>query len=603
MWHFLLMLVLFIAVVVLVFILRSTTTPDHGFQYILNTTLQYIPNTILVTNAGWTVDGTTFNANVQKKLDDIYVAQRYNEFGPERYAILFMPGVYDVHVKVGYYTSIIGLGKTPDQVTLTNVEVEDGRNGTALTNFWRSCENVTISPGEGVDVFWRVSQASPLDQVRVPGNLRFSSTDGYSSGGFMSNSVVGNICYNGTQQQWLNLNCSFKLWQDTNWNQVGVGCVGAIADHVQACIDPEGSYTMVGRTPKFVAKPYLFYEDDQYFIMRADCTDGASRGPIVGQGTKIPLDDFFIARPQDGAQKINQALSAGKHLFLTPGIYVLDQPLVVVKDGQMVFGSGMATLQPNSTQPAMIVSSRGARLTNLLFDAGTVGTSVLLQIGAENNSSTTQGSPTDPTVLHNVFGRVGGWNNKCQTDTMVRIYQDYVIGFNVWLWRADHDITGKYGGLGTDQAICQHGLIVDGANVQMYGLFVEHTLREQIIWNGESGSIYLMQSELPYDVDSTWNYPSLKISDNITSFFGVGLGVYCYFKPKFSVKGAQGPRVSSAIECPKNQTDVVVYNACTVALSTFGGITHIVNETGDDTGTDVVARWCSWNSDHCDVHN
>ena len=48
---------------------------------------------------------------IQSKVDEIYKKQETNQFGKERYAILFKPGEYDtaLSVNVGYYTQVSGL--------------------------------------------------------------------------------------------------------------------------------------------------------------------------------------------------------------------------------------------------------------------------------------------------------------------------------------------------------------------------------------------------------------------------------------------------------------------------------------------------------------
>ena len=46
------------------------------------------------------------------------------------------------------------------------------------------------------------------------------------------------------------------------------------------------------------------------------------------------------------------------------------------------------------------------------------------------------------------------------------------------------------------------GLEVNGDNVVIHGVAVEHTTTEdQVIWNGHNGEMYFYQCELPYDVD------------------------------------------------------------------------------------------------------
>jgi hypothetical protein len=57
--------------------------------------------------------------------------------------------VHDVDISVGYYTSVIGLGISPDKVEIRNVICENGDfdfTGGALANFWRSAENFKTKP-------------------------------------------------------------------------------------------------------------------------------------------------------------------------------------------------------------------------------------------------------------------------------------------------------------------------------------------------------------------------------------------------------------------------------------------------------------------------
>ena len=63
-----------------------------------------------------------------------------------------------------------------------------------------------------------------------------------------------------------------------------------------------------------------------------------------------------------------------------------------------------------------------------------------------------------------------------------------------WLWRADH---GR--GAGWTSNPNKHGLIVNGNNVPLGGLFVEHTQEYQAVWNGNGGRVCFYQSETPCD--------------------------------------------------------------------------------------------------------
>ena len=51
---------------------------------------------------------------------------------------------------------------------------------------------------------------------------------------------------------------------------------------------------------------------------------------------------------------ITAALARGKDLILSPGVYDLDQPIVVPHPDTVVLGLGMATLVPQRGNAAMI---------------------------------------------------------------------------------------------------------------------------------------------------------------------------------------------------------------------------------------------------------
>lgn len=63
--------------------------------------------------------------------------------------MLFKPGVHNLHVNVGYYTHVMGLGSTPYETHISSVTVENGnfdyKHG-ALCNFWRMAENFYTKP-------------------------------------------------------------------------------------------------------------------------------------------------------------------------------------------------------------------------------------------------------------------------------------------------------------------------------------------------------------------------------------------------------------------------------------------------------------------------
>src|ERR1700722_16711974 len=112
-------------------------------------------------------------ATIQQDIDHVYASQQSNQFGTQRYELMFEPGTYNVSVPVGYYTEVVGLGQSPSQTVITGGGIYANaawNHGNATQNFWRGVENITIAPSSG-KTEWAVSQGAPLRRVDIHGNL------------------------------------------------------------------------------------------------------------------------------------------------------------------------------------------------------------------------------------------------------------------------------------------------------------------------------------------------------------------------------------------------------------------------------------------------
>lgn len=76
---------------------------------------------------------------MQAAIDRVYAIEQHNEFGYERYALMFLPGKYHLNVPVGYYTEVRGLGETPDAVKIIGDVHADASlpKNNATCVFWR----------------------------------------------------------------------------------------------------------------------------------------------------------------------------------------------------------------------------------------------------------------------------------------------------------------------------------------------------------------------------------------------------------------------------------------------------------------------------------
>lgn len=513
---------------------------------------------------------------VQAKLDTLFKQQESNQFGPERYAVLFKPGVYHNKIKLGFYTQLMGLGRYPDDVMLQGgIEVKaTWHEEDATQNFWRSVENLSVTPDNGT-MQWAVSQASPLRRLHVRGNMLLDDNGGWSSGGFIADSLIDQQVNSGTQQQWLTRNSNIGSWTNANWNMVFVGVKHA----PDATHWPNPPYTAVPQTPVVREKPFLTIsptgEYQVYVPPLRQQTQGISWQDTHLDGTTIPLSRFYIAKAAtDNADSLNAALAKGQHLLLTPGIYQLDKTLNISHANTVVLGLGIATLLPTQGNSAMQVQDvDGVILGGVLFDAGEKNSEVLLQVG-QSKASTSH--VQNPISLHDVFFRVGGASVGNATQSVI-INSNHVIGDNLWVWRGDHG-----NGIGWATNKTKHGIVVNGDDVTMYGLFVEHFHDYQTVWNGENGAVYFYQSEAPYDVPnqtswmngSTNGFASYKVADHVKQHKAIGMGVYCFFNDNPEVK------LSSAIEAPVGE-QIQFERMTSVSLGGTGEITHVINTLGE----------------------
>jgi hypothetical protein len=535
-------------------------------------------------------------SQIQATVDAITAQQVDNEMGSQRYALLFKPGTYGsvatpLIIQVGYYTEVAGLGASPADVVINgHVDVYNRclapDNCIALNNFWRSVSNLTInvmglSACRSSGDFWAVSQAAPMRRVNVTGgNLTLMDycTAGpqYASGGFIADSQMGFVI-NGSQQQFLVRDSSIGGWSNGVWNQVFSGVVGAPPQSFSSTPFNPPPYTTLDTSPVTREKPFLYTDSSgQYNVfvpaLRHD-SSGTTWGSGPAAGSSIPIRRFFVARPTDNAKTINAAIAGGQNLILTPGVYHLDQSIDVKRADTVVLGLGFPTLVPDNGVAAMTVADvPGVKLAGLMVDAGAVNSPVLIQVGKPNAHKS---DPNDPTSLQDVFFRIGGAAAGKATTSLV-VNSDDVILDDIWAWRADHG-----NGVGWTVNTADTGVVVNGDDVNAYGLFVEHYQKYEVIWNGERGRTIMFQNEFPYDPpnQAAWTHDGIngfaayKVADSVKTHEAWGLGSYCFFNVDPTIHAAH------SFEVP-NTPGVKLHDILTVSLGGVGTIDHVVNDTG-----------------------
>lgn len=515
---------------------------------------------------------------VNEELHKIYLRQETNQFGKARYQIMFKPGEYSdvIKTEVGFYMDVCGLGITPEETVLNNLNCSatwlgDDSNHNATCNFWRGVSNLSVNS----NVLWAVSQATFMRRMNINGNLILHDNHGWASGGFLADSRISGTIDSGSQQQWLTRNSYFSKWTGENWNIVFVGDDEKTVPQIGW---PSASYTAVNNTPVIKEKPFLVYDNNEYYVCTTNVKDN-SVSYSWGQDDEynlIPITDFYVAKAEeDNHLSINQALEEGKNVLFTPGIYKLDEEISVCDTNRILIGTGYATLIPQNGNACIKVNcSTGVTVAGLLFDAGNVLSKTLLTVGDKANKADSD----NPILLSDVFFRVGGaTSDSTSVDACVEINADYVIGDNFWVWRADH---GE--GVAWNKNPAENGIIVNGDNVTVYALMVEHFRQYQTVWNGENGSVYFYQSELPYDVPNQkeWlshsgemhGYASYYVDDSVKKHTAYGIGIYSYNRDAIVEE-------YTAMEVPECD-GMNIHNVCAVMITGNPGISHVINKYG-----------------------
>jgi hypothetical protein len=561
---------------------------------------------------------TMSQATIQTDLNNIATQQVpvASQFDSQRYAIFFQPGTYGsaadpLVFQVGYYTQVAGLGAMPQDTVIdgaidvfNNLCTAGTTDCSSDDNFWRSLSNVTLNvdlpsspPAYAppvVDAYgagcansaemWSVSQADPIRRAIINGSVVFQdycATNNYASGGFIADSQVsGDLNFYGNQQYMVrnsDIGGANGCAPDNSglWNWVYSGVQGAPAPSFGGQCDQN---TVLSTSPVTEEEPFLYTDSQGNYQVFVPAIQHNSSGPSWASGseagTSIPLSKFFVASPGMSGAAITAALARGQNLILTPGVYDLDQPIVVPHPDTVVLGLGLATLVPQHGNAAMVVvSNGGVKLSGLIIDAGPVNSPVLLSIGTPGPSSA-----ADPDLIQDVFFRIGGAETTPVSATVSLLDNagNSIID-DVWAWRADHG-----NAVGWTLNTGDTGVVVTGNDVTAYGLAVEHYQKDEVIWGGQGGTDIFFQNEMPYDPpsQSAWmatpsqdGYPAFLVTPNVTTFQGYGLGSYSFFNQGVAIFAAM------AFQAP-DRPNVQFHDVFTQFLNGSGGINSVINGTG-----------------------
>eukprot|EP01052_Picozoa_sp_SAG31_P016625 SAG31_NODE_1107_length_9877_cov_4.000102_9_plen_463_part_00 len=432
---------------------------------------------------------------------------------------------------------------------------------------------------------WSVSQAAPLRRLIVEGDLELgTATNTQGSGGYISGVKLSGMLNFTMQQQWIARNCnigkrgvSYFANPPRSVNFVYVGTTGSPPSTTECtnsgteAISPSPQQLVEEHTPVVVEKPFITIDSHgKYYLVTPRASFNTTGPQWAMDEDHVYMDGFdkvFVASNETSVNKINTKLRQGLHVILTPGVYYLNEPIRIGRpqsSHQVLLGLGLATLVPLRGKAAVeVLDVPGVRVAGLLLQAGPVTSKALISVGSTVSDRNGESSHREnPILLADVFARVGGPGVDPETGlgppvsatVMMEINSSHVVLDNVWLWRADVRNAHR-------SRDCNHSLVVNGHSVKAYGLAAEHVQSDNIVWNGESGSVYFYQAEL----DGLAHMPGDKTPDfgpngvsgyrvNALEHHAVGVGVYCWFSsPGIIVQSGVKVRheeTLSSIVCP-----------------------------------------------------
>jgi hypothetical protein len=558
---------------------------------------------------------------IQADLNAIATAQVPvgSQFGDGRYSVFFEPGTYGsaadpLIFQVGYYTQVAGLGALPGDTVVdgaidvfNNLCTAGTSDCNADVNFWRSLSNLTLNvdlpataptyeppvgdpSGAGCAnsaEIWAASQADPIRRVDINGSVVFQdycASDDYASGGYVADSEIsGDLDFYGNQQYFVRNSsiggadgCPGGLW-----NMVYSGVEGAPSAAFTGQCEQN---TVLPTSPVTEEEPFLYTAGGSYRVFVPAVqhnSSGASWASGSEAGHSLPLSSFFVASPSTPVRVINQALARGANLVLTPGVYSLDEPIVVSRPDTVVLGQGFATLVPQRGNAALIVTPNvGVKVSGLIVDAGPVNSPALMSVGTPFGSAAASRAAMDnPDLVQDVYFRVGGAETTAVSATVSLLdAAPHSIMDDVWAWRADHG-----NDVGWTQNVGTTGVIVTGSDVTAYGLAVEHYQKTEVSWTGQGGTAIFFQNEMPYDVpdQAAWNesatfegYPAFRVGPDVKTFSGYGMGSYVVFIDTSATLYA-----TSAFQAPA-APGVRFHDAFGVWIGGSGGDDSVVNGVG-----------------------
>ena len=553
------------------------------------------PVTTLPTNP-FGANVTIFNPSESVSTINAALSAQYT---PSNHEFFFLAGTYGsasatpatattsntIDAQVASGSVVAGLGESPCDVVING---NLGIYNDSLAIRPSQLENLTINPIESGDpadtMTWSTSQEATWRRVNLLGNLLEAALpyttgvclsacapfpgSGINGSGAVENGFeVANSNITGDVIDTNGQNTAGVSGQDGNsdpyiqGSNIGgaqgfgsdtmfagdTGSVPATNFGPAVGSNPAGSNVNVKNLPVVRESPFVYYKGGKFYVFdpKVQFNQRGYDWSLNGTGTSLPLSDFYIANPTtDSATTINAALSNGEDVLLEPGAYSVTAPLTVPSANLVIFGLGEATVTASTNTPAIIVNDAATGTILAGFDANGLGFNASTNTGpyaAEQieigNTPNATGWRSDPTTLSDV-----STVSNSTTDELIN--QNYVLQNQAEIQSNNNGGSGYTTVNWPAESSSDYGVIVNGKDVTLEGIWLEHFKMTEATWNGNGGQVIFLENELPLTVPysaagvqpSFWmenshfdGYPSLAVSASVRSFTLTGMQSWSRF--------------------------------------------------------------------------
>ena len=411
-----------------------------------------------------------------------------HQFGTERDQFLFEPGTYDVQAQ--HRLLHVDQRPRPQPRRRQHQRRRVGRR--AVVRRQRDAELLAlrgeprvITPSTG-EARWAVSQAAPCRRIHVKGDLSLDPRR--TAGPRAASSPTPRSTARSTsasQQQWYTRDSSARAaGSGSVWNMVFSGVTRRAGDRASRT----RRHTVLDTTPISGRSRTSTRTNGRLGGVRPEPAHRTHRRLVAEhrRARRSRLDSSTSPSPVTRARRSTRRWRRACTCCFTPGVYHLDQTINVTGPNTVVLGLGYGDDHPGQRRQTACRSPTwtASRSPACCSTGRRRSRTRVLEVGTAGNHADRAGNPQSaPGRVHPGRRRRRRQGDQRPSSSTPTTRSSTTSG---------RGVPTTAPGVGWTENIADYGLVVNGNDVNGYGLFVEHYQKYNLLWNGERGRVDLL---------------------------------------------------------------------------------------------------------------